>query len=67
MLIALLKKSSVDPLSRNSDHSFKSCKYTCLLMLGNTTKKIHGEKKEKPRHIVTTSCMQKSDPKQQKT
>jgi hypothetical protein len=57
MPFALLKKSGVDPLSKNSNHSFKSCKYIYLLMVGIITKKIHGKKKEKLGHIVTTLCM----------
>jgi hypothetical protein len=66
LLVALRKKFDVDPLSRNLDHSFKSCKYIFLLMIGISTKKIHGEKQEELQQIIATSCMQKLNLKQQK-
>jgi hypothetical protein len=57
LLVALMKKFNVDPLSINLDHSFKSCKYIFLLMLGISTKQIHGGKQEELGQIITTSCM----------
>jgi hypothetical protein len=66
LLVALMKNFNVDPLSRNLNDSFKSSKYIFLLMLGISTKKFHGEKQEELGQIITTSCMQKFNLKQQK-